>query len=194
MSEEEEIKVKVTDKRHWVNEDDDNGGEANLDMLPTYVQNLERQLAVGDTKLKEYVAAFKEKMAENDQFRARLQKDVDRRVEVALASMLKEIVPAIDNLTLAVDSAKGSNDIEKLIEGVSMTQAALLNALKNCGMKEVDCLGEEFNPAIAEAVGVEPVSEMEKENKVAQVLQPGYMLGDLLVRPARVKVGKLIDG
>ncbi len=190
---EEKVKVKVTDKRHWAKaqEEGDSSGEGTgSERLPTYVENLKQQVAAGEEKLQEYIAAYREKMAENDRFRERLQKDVERRVEAGLADIFRDILPMLDNFELAMTHARATHDIEKLIEGVSMIKSGLLNQLLSAGMKEVDCLEKEFDPAIAEAVAVEDVTDESMDHKVLEIIQPGYMLNDLLLRPARVKVGR----
>lgn len=192
-----EIKVKVTDRRHWVKDGEkteDPDVKPYLERLPTYVEKLEKQMLENDAKLKEYISAYKKRIAENDEFRARLQKDVDRRVETGMANFIKEVLPVMDNFDLAIESTEASRDMGKLIEGVSMIKSGLLNVLLGYGMKEIDCLGKEFDPAVAEAVHIEKVKEEEKDNRVLEVLQPGFMLNEMLIRPARVKVGRLVKG
>jgi len=190
MSEE---KVKVTDKRHWAKaqeEGEPSGEETAGERLPTYVENLKKQVEAGEAKLQEYISAYREKMAENDRFRERLQKDVERRVEGGMAEIFRNLLPMLDNFELAMTHARETHDIEKLMEGVSMIKFGLLNQLLAAGMKEVDCLGKEFDPAMAEAVSVEDVTDESSEHKVLEIIQPGYMLNGLLLRPARVKVGR----
>ena len=72
---EDKPKVMVTDRRHWVSESEEGeGGEEpqTEDRLPTYVEQLKQEAEEKDKRLREYIAAFKEKSAENDEFRARL--------------------------------------------------------------------------------------------------------------------------
>jgi len=184
--------LKVKDKRHWVTgEDGNNDGEANIDRLPTYVEELIQRAEEKEVKLKEYIAAYKEKMAENDQFRARLQKDVDRRVEGGIADFIKELLPVIDSIDLAISSAGNNAGSGKLTEGVALIKVGILNVLKNAGVAEIDCVGKEFDPAMSEAIGMESVDDQAMNDKVVEVLQPGYILNERLIRPAKVKVGKV---
>lgn len=189
---EEKPELKINDRRHWVSED--NGGDEGAGAaLPSYVEKIQQELEANDLKLKEYIAAYKEKMAENDQFRARLEKDVERRAEMKVAEFMRGVLPVLDNLRLARESARSTKDIENVIEGIDLIQAGLANLLSGFGMKELDCVGEDFDPAVAEAVSVEESGEKEKDGKVLEVLQSGYMMGDMLIRPAKVKVGKLVE-
>ena len=191
----EKAGLKIIDKRHWVSEDE--GGAEGSDKagatMPSYVEKIQKELEANDSKLKEYIGAYKEKMADNDQFRARLEKDVERRVEVKVAEFIRGLLPVIDNLELARESAQSTKDIENVIEGIGLIQSGLMNLLGGFGMKELDCVGKDFDPAIAEAVSVEECGESEKDGKVLEVLQSGYMMGDMLIRPAKVKVGKLAE-
>ncbi|MDH5543159.1 MAG: nucleotide exchange factor GrpE [Nitrospinota bacterium] len=195
MSEAKEELI-IKDRRHWVLEEaneksrNDSVVEADIERLPTYVQQLQLQAEEHDKKLKEYIAAYKEKMVENDQFRARLEKDVNRRVEQGIGSLMKQIVPVLDNLDLAVASADGAKDAEKMREGLVLIRNSMVNILKNSGVMEVECMGKTFNPAVAEAVASVAVENEDEDNIVIEVLQSGYMLNELLIRPARVKVGK----
>ena len=184
----------IKDKRHWV--DDENaerkldGDEPDLERMPTFVKQLQLQADEHDKKLKEYISAYKAKMAENDQFRARLEKDVERRVEQGIGNLIRQIVPVLDNFDLAIGSADKAQSIDKLVEGMVLIRKSINEILSKAGITEVECLGKEFNPAIAEAVSGVPVEDKSKDNIVIEVLQPGYVLNELLIRPARVKVGK----
>lgn len=192
---EEKSELKVIDRRHWVSEDSSGDGtdEEAGTSLPNYVEKIQKELEANDSKLKEYIAAYKEKMSDNDQFRARLEKDVDRRVEMKVAEFMRSLLPVIDNLELARESAKSTKNIENVIEGIDLIQSGLRNLLSGFGMKELDCVGKDFDPALAEAVSVQESGDKEKDGKVLEVLQNGYMMGDMLIRPAKVKVGKLAE-
>ncbi|MBI5179073.1 MAG: nucleotide exchange factor GrpE [Nitrospinae bacterium] len=185
--------LKVSDKRHWVNPEaraGEDNKEADLKRIPTHVAKLEEQMAANDAKLKEYIAAYKEKMAENDQYRTRLEKDIDRRIETRMAEFFRNLMPGLDHLDMALDSARKTKDVEKLIEGVGMIKSGLARIFAGYGLQEIDCLGKPFNPANAEAIQVVEVAEKEKDNVVMEVVQAGYTMNDLLIRPARVIVGR----
>ncbi len=185
--------LKVFDKRHWVNPEaraEEDEKEAELKKFPTYVAKLEEQIAQHDAKLKEYIAAYKEKMAENDQFRARLEKDVDRRVEAKLAEFLRNLMPSMEHLEMAIGSAKKTKDIDRLIEGVVMIKSGFSRIFAEYGLVEIDCLGKLFNPAHAEAIQMADVAEKERDNIVVAIVQAGYMMRDTLISPAKVIIGQ----
>lgn len=188
MSEKEQ-ELKIKDRRHWV-ADSNGGDEETDDGKPSYVKQLEQKLEANDEKLKEYTSAYKSKMAENDQFRARLENDVERRVEIKTAELMRGILPVLDNLALAGESAGSADDPEKVAQGIGLIQSELTSLLGKFGMKELDCLGKEFDPAVAQAVSVENCDDRQQDGKVLAVIQKGYTMGELLIRPAMVKVGK----
>ena len=183
--------LKVFDKRHWVNpEVRAEQDEKEIKQVPTYVAKLEEQAAQSEAKLKEYIAAYKEKMAENDQWRARMEKDVDRRVEIKVAEFVRKIMPEADNLALAVESAQKTRDVEALIKGILMIKSGFSRIFGDLGLKEIECLGEPFDPARMEALQVLPVNEKGKDNVVLEIAQAGYLINDVLIRPAKVVVGR----
>ncbi len=189
----DEIKVKVMDKRHWVNPEaltKDTNEEIDLKRHPHLVAQLEKQMAENDLKLKEYIAAYKQKMAENDEFRARLQKDVDKRVDTAAAGFFRDTLPLMDQIDMALSAAERTHDIHTLITGLKMIQSGFVRTFTDFGLIEIECEGQPFNPAEAEAVQMMPVNDQKKDNVVIEVVQPGFKMKEMLIRPAKVIVGK----
>ncbi len=183
--------LKVFDKRHWANpearaERDEKETNAPL----TYVAKLEEQAAQSEAKLKEYIAAYKAKMAENDQWRARMEKDVDRRARATAAEFVGRIMPGVDHLALAVESAQKTRDVEALIQGIIMIKSGFSRIFAELGLEEIECLGRPFNPELMEAVLVARVDEKEKDDTVLEITQAGYLMNDVLIRPAKVVVGR----
>ncbi len=189
----DDIKVKVMDKRHWVNPEaleKDANEEIDLKRHPHLVAQLEKQMMENDAKLKEYIAAYKQKMAENDEFRARLQKDVEKRVDTATAGFFRETLPLMDQLDMALAAAEKTHDAATLITGLKMIQSGFVRTFSDFGLTEIECEGKPFNPAEAEAVQMMPVNDLKKDNIVIEVAQPGFRMKETLIRPAKVIVGK----
>ncbi len=191
MNDKPDEALKVFDKRHWANpEARAERGEKETIAAPTYVAKLEEQAAQSEAKLKEYIAAYKAKMAENDQWRARMEKDVDRRAGARAAEFVGRIMPGVDHLALAVDSAQKTRDVEALIQGILMIKSGFSRIFAELGLKEIECLGHPFNPELMETVQVARVDEKEKDDTVLEIAQAGYLMNDVLVRPAKVVVGR----
>jgi len=106
-------KVRVRDKRYWVQ--DEGGAErdsesVDLERKPTYVTQLEKKIEERDRKLKEYIAAYKQKMAETDEIRARLEKKMEEQADQRFAKLVEKLLPIIDNFSLALDSTQKNQD------------------------------------------------------------------------------------
>jgi molecular chaperone GrpE len=188
----ETSKFTVSDRRHWAHEDE----EGNLDVepeerLPSYVQQLKDQAEAKDKQLREYIAAYKEKTAETDEIRIRLQKENENRLEQIKADFFKKLIPIMDNLKRAIDSAQSSADYESLKQGIEMTYSQLLSTLKESGVETIPTSGRKFNPQTDEAFMTEDTTDPDKDNEVVEELEPGYLFKDKLLKPAKVKVAKL---
>ncbi|HBA26776.1 MAG TPA: nucleotide exchange factor GrpE, partial [Nitrospinae bacterium] len=153
-------------------------------------EQLKNQAEESERKLKEYIAAYKQKMAENDDFRKRMEASYQKRADVANAEFILNLLPVVDNLNRAVFAAENSRDFESLFQGIKMIQVSFINQLKNCGVEKIDAPGKAFNPSDEEAVEVVEVDEREKDNIVIEELECGYKIKEKLLRPAKVKVGR----
>jgi molecular chaperone GrpE (heat shock protein) len=119
-----------------------------------------------------------------------MSRDVDRRVELQFGGLVEELLDAMDNLDLALEHVNEVPEAEPLARGVELARKRFLEALERHGVEQVDPEGDEFDPNEAEAMQVEPVSEPEMSGRVTRVLRPGYRLGERVIRPARVAVGR----
>ncbi|MDR3176188.1 MAG: nucleotide exchange factor GrpE [Desulfovibrio sp.] len=128
-------------------------------------------------------------LAELDNTRKRLQRERDEQVRYAAETVLNAIVPSLDNLDLALQHAADSPACRDFVQGVRMTRKLMRDALSAQGLEEVGQVGEEFNPALHEAVGTACVPDI-PEGHVCILLTAGYKLHDRLLRPARVMVCK----
>ncbi len=183
----------VKDRRHWVHEDEEGEALAKApeERLPSYVEQLKQQAEAKDKQLREYIAAYKSKTAETDEIRIRLQKENENRLEQIKAGVFKKLVPIMDNLKRAIDSAQSSADFESLKQGIEMTHSQLLDTLKESGVETITTTGRKFNPRTDEVFMTVETTDPEKDNTVVEELEPGYIFKDKLLKPAKVKVAKL---
>jgi molecular chaperone GrpE len=147
---------------------------------PTQVEELEQVTRERD----EYLDALQRLKAEFDNFRKRAQRDQADLVARAAERLVKQLLPVLDDLERALEAA-ASHEEAKLEEGVRLVHRSLADTLAREGVVEVATDGA-FDPHTQEALLAQP-SEAE-EGTVIQVLQKGYKLGDVVVRPARVVV------
>ena len=142
------------------------------------------ELAAALRQRDEYLDALQRLKAEFDNFRKRMARDQENLFARANERLVKELLPVVDDLERTLDAA-AAHEQANLEEGVRLVHRALADALAKEGLSEVATDGE-FDPHTQEALLSQP-SEA-PEGAVIQVLQKGYRLGDVVLRPARVVV------
>lgn len=138
----------------------------------------------------EYLDALQRLKAEFDNYRKRVARDQQELATRAHERLVRQLVPVLDDLERALEAAS-EHEEAKLEEGVRLVHRQLAELLAREGLVEVETNGK-FDPHSQEALLAQP-SEAE-EGTVIQVLQKGYRLGDLVLRPARVVISQGIDG
>ncbi len=125
--------------------------------------------------------------ADFENYKKRVAKERDDMYQFALESIMKQILPVVDNLERAVAAFKCDQLDPKYSDGVEMVGKQLTDVLTKNGLKEIEALEQEFDPNLHHAVmQVECCGD--DENKVKEVLQKGYQLGCRVIRPSLVKV------
>jgi molecular chaperone GrpE len=126
--------------------------------------------------------------ADLENFRRRAVREKDELRTTATGRVLEDIFPVLDNLALAVNAAKQPNaDLKNLVSGVEMVLTQLKSGLSNHGLKEINPVGQVFDPHQHEAISHQPSKDV-KEEHVLTVVRTGYALGGRLLRPAAVVV------
>ena len=132
--------------------------------------------------------------AEVQNTRRRAEQDVDRARKYALERFCGELLPVVDNLERALESASGDDEqVRPIAEGVELTLKSFLNALGKFNIEPVDPAGEPFDPQYHQAMSSVENPDVEP-NTVVAVMQKGYTLNGRLVRPAMVMVSKAAAG
>jgi molecular chaperone GrpE len=126
-------------------------------------------------------------LADLDNARKRLTREREEQVRFAAEAILTDIIPSLDNLDLALQHASSNEACKDFVTGVRMTRKLMRDALTKHGLQEVGAVGEEFNPAVHEAVGMTPSQDV-SDGQVCALLSGGYSLNGRLLRPARVMV------
>jgi molecular chaperone GrpE len=124
--------------------------------------------------------------AEFDNYRKRIDRERRDLAEVTAAELLTEVLPIIDNLERALAAASETDPLRK---GVELIHKQMLDLLRKRGVKPIAALGADFDPNFHQAV-IHEASTDHREGEVMEELQPGYLLGERLLRPAMVKVAK----
>lgn len=190
----EKSKINVVDRRHWVSEDEDTSAsdhEEPEERYPSFVEKLKKEAEEKDARLKEYINAYKEKNAQTDELRIRLQRENDTRLDQFKANLFARLVPILDNLRRAEDSAKAAGDFESLKEGINLVINQFLRELKDNEVQVIETAGMKFDPKIHEAFMVSDTEDPEQDSMILQELEQGYLFKEKLIKAAKVKVAKL---
>jgi molecular chaperone GrpE len=146
--------------------------------------DLDELVAVA-AKRDEYLALAQRTQADFENYRKRVAREAAAAQERGAASLAKELLPALDNLDRALAAAAQD---DPLLEGVRLVRADLGAALARAGIESFCPLGEQFDPALQEAVATAPGPDGSASGTVIEVYQDGYRLGESILRPARVVV------
>jgi molecular chaperone GrpE len=134
-------------------------------------------------------------LAEMENLRRRTEREVGDARAYGIASFARDVLGIADNMQRALDAAqqelRGSVDpgVKTLLEGVELTERELLKALEKNGVKKFEPQGEKFDPNLHQAMYEVPDPSV-PSGMVVQVIQPGYMIGERMLRPALVAVSK----
>lgn len=146
----------------------------------------EAKLVGVQAKFDEAKAALERETAE---MRARIRKTLEETARNQQIGFLSALLPVLDNLFRAIAASETDPSLEHLREGVIGTARSFEQALFQVGLEPVPGVGAKFDPEIHEAIDTAEV-EPEKEGIITAEHQRGYRLGDRLIRPAKVQVGK----
>ena len=188
-------KMKVLDRRHWVDDneetnDDDNPNKPIEERLPSFVENLKNVAEEKDKRLREYISAYKDKNAENDEFRIRLQKENETRLDQFKALLFARLLPILDNLKRAAQSSSQTKDLDSLQQGIDLVVNQFANELKENGVETVSSVGEKFNPKSHEVFLTVETEDETQDEMVIEELETGYRFKEKLIKAAKVKIAK----
>jgi molecular chaperone GrpE len=153
----------------------------------------DERLATAEAELAETKDRLLRALAETENVRRRFQREREDALKYAVSGFAKDLLSAVDNLRRALDSVPDSevqnNRTRSLLDGVAATERELLGALERNGVKRIDPKGERFDHNLHQAI-FEAERPDVPAGTVVEVLQPGYVLHDRLLRPAMVGVAK----
>jgi len=187
--------IRVTDRRR-INLDAEEGAageEAAPSLKPSYVEQLEERTRAAEQQVSDVQSRFEQLRAqlqrETDETRRRLNRAADERARREKGEFVATLLPVADNLQRAIAASEQGGSVEALLDGVRGTLSSFESALAAAGLEPVASVGEQFDPELHEAVDTVPV-EPERDGVVTAEYSRGYKLGDRLLRPARVQVGR----
>jgi molecular chaperone GrpE len=137
-----------------------------------------------------YLEALRQLQADFENYKKRVVRDQQEYAEMKSVKLMEELLPIVDNFSLALASLEGKDSAtKKLRKGIELVYAELFALLEKQGLEKIDAEGAIFDPEFHDAVSHEDNGEHEQEI-VTEVLREGYKVRGKVVRPAMVKVAK----
>jgi len=158
-----------------------------LPIGPNAALEFHRRARLAEDRLAEVLNAYRQVKTENEDYRERTTRNIERRYEQRRERLLLKFMDILDNLDRALDAAEHAGN--PLIEGLILVRTQLLQTLQEEGLERIPALGLAFDPAVAESVGSQPVQDPEHHHVVVKELLRGYRLNNRIARPARVVIG-----
>jgi len=163
------------------------GGSVSREIFSTVTEELEK----ARSEATDYWNRLLRMQAEMENMRKRNQRALDNAHKYSLEKFSAELLGVVDSLELGLQAAKqDGSDVKHIVEGTELTLKMFLQTLEKFEIEEVNPLGEKFDPALHQAMGMLPAAEGIESNTVITVMQKGYQLHERLLRPALVMVSK----
>jgi molecular chaperone GrpE len=197
MGDEAQNELRVTDRRRiYLDQDGSERVKAEVEtpnLKPSYVEELEARTKAAEKQVQEVQARFdqlrQQLQRETDETRLRLNRSADERAEAGKARFIESLLPVMDDLERAINAASKDAPRDPILQGIRSIANSFQSALTNAGVEPIESIGEAFNPELHEAVDTGE-AEPEMEGKVIDEYSRGFRMGERLLRPARVKVGR----
>ena len=156
-------------------------------------EQLQAQIADKERELAEFKDKYLRVLAESENIRKRVRQQSEESVRLQRENMMRDLLPIVDNLERAVEAARGGGNGKPIVEGVEMVLRSLIDYLRSNGVTQMSAVGQPFDPQRHEAVDQVP-SAAHPPNTVVTEFNRGYLIGDRMLRPARVAVARPAGG
>jgi molecular chaperone GrpE len=183
-------------KRHKHPQDGNPGMDGDFDQTDAGAESehadvelLRAQIAEKDKEIAELKDKYLRTLADSENARKRIRQQSEESIRIQREAILRDLLPIIDNLERALAAARSGTDTKTIVDGVDMTVRALIDFLRAQGVTPLQSVGQAFDPNRHEAVD-HVASEKHPPNTVVDEFHRGYLIGDRILRPARVSVAK----
>lgn len=159
-----------------------------LDQTPELAQ-VREQLDVKEKEAQANYDRYLRQVAELENFKKRMAREKEETIRFANESLIRDMLPILDNLERAVAHAQGGGNGKPLVEGVEMVLKALVDVLSKHGLMPISAIGQIFDPGRHEAMA-QVETDSQAPNTVVEEHHKGYLLLVRMLRPAFVSVVK----
>jgi len=154
----------------------------------------QQRVRLAEERLAEVLAAYRTLKTENDGYRDRIARNLERRYEQRREKLLLRFIEILDNLDRALEAAEQSYLGNSVVDGLLLVRTQLLQALQEEGLERIPVVGLPYDPAVSEAVGTEAVGDPDQHHVVLRDLLRGYRLNGRVARASKVLVGEYREG
>ena len=151
------------------------------------VSRLERELAAEQRRSEEYLDMLRRSQADFINYRRRVGQEQEEASLSAQIALLRRLLPVLDDLGRALSATPPELVHQPWVQGLHLVARRLASTLAELGIRQIGRQGEQFDPRLHEAVALDTQASA-AEGTVLQIVRPGYMLGERIVRPAQVVV------
>ncbi|MFG6392515.1 MAG: nucleotide exchange factor GrpE [Candidatus Amulumruptor sp.] len=169
-----------------ISEDAKNELNAELTEVEALQKKYDETSAALEKEKKEYLFL----MAEFDNFRKRNVKERGELIKNASESVMKQLLPIVDDMERGLEATKNADDPQAIREGMQLIYNKLVKLLEQNGVKAIESTGADFNPELHDAIAMVPVDDEAQKGKVIDTPTKGYMINDKVLRHAKVAVGQ----
>jgi molecular chaperone GrpE len=157
------------------------------------VTRLKEEIEQKDDAIKELKDKYLRALADMDNYRKRMERDLDSFRQYAQVEFFDRIIPVLDSFERAMNGANVDDDYDNFIKGVEIIYRQLKDALRSMGLEEFSSLGESFDPMRHEAVAT-VVNDEKPDDTIVEEISKGYIVRERVIKPAKVLVSKQSKG
>ncbi|NQE46674.1 Protein GrpE [ANME-1 cluster archaeon GoMg2] len=170
--------------------DSDEVDEAEADLTSTEVAQLKKDLEAKTNLAEDYLPRLKYLQADFENYKKMVVREREMYEMCATEELIKNLLPVIDNLEIAIATSKQSEDDPSFVKGIELIYANLVDVLGKEGLKPIKSVGEKFDPYKHEVLLTALDDEL-PEDTIVEELEKGYVRGSKVLRTSKVKVSKV---
>ena len=164
--------------------------DVEVEVTSTEIESLKKELEEKTKLADDYLSQLKYLQADFENYKKMVARGREMYEMCATEELTKSLLPLIDDLEIAIASAKQNEDRLSFVEGIGLIYKDLMAVLGEEGLKPIKAVGEKFDPYKHEVI-MTIVDDGLPEDTILEELEKGYMLGSKLIRTAKVKVSKV---
>lgn len=164
--------------------------EVEAEVTSTEIESLKKELEEKTKLADDYLSQLKYLQADFENYKKMVAREREMYEMCATEELTKSLLPIVDNLEIAIASAKQNEDRASFVEGIELIYKDLMSTLGEEGLKPIKAVGEKLDPYKHEVM-MRVIDDGLPEDTVLEELEKGYMLGSKVIRTAKVKVSKV---